>query len=133
LPTIGWLGSATAITDGQRVAAFERRLRELGWIDGRNVAIEYRWAEGRNEGEQLRRHLDAEQRRGSPVNDEVEFDGLLDGQFGGLGALEDVAGIDADLARGTSARRLPDKRAPPDKPPESGRAPPASPIARGGW
>jgi putative ABC transport system substrate-binding protein len=31
------------------VAAFERRLRELGWIDSRNVAIEYRWAEGRRE------------------------------------------------------------------------------------
>jgi putative tryptophan/tyrosine transport system substrate-binding protein len=32
-----------------RVAAFVQRLRELGWIDGRNLAIEYRWAEGRNE------------------------------------------------------------------------------------
>jgi putative ABC transport system substrate-binding protein len=49
LPTIGFLGSATALMDGQRVAAFERRLRELGWIDGRNLAIEYRWSEGRNE------------------------------------------------------------------------------------
>ena len=33
----------------QWVAAFERRLRELGWIEGRTVAIEYRWAEGRSE------------------------------------------------------------------------------------
>jgi putative tryptophan/tyrosine transport system substrate-binding protein len=49
LPTIGSLGSATASSEGQRVAAFVQRLRELGWIDGRNVAIEYRWAEGRNE------------------------------------------------------------------------------------
>ena len=32
-----------------RVAAFTDRLRELGWIDNRSVAIEYRWAEGRNE------------------------------------------------------------------------------------
>ena len=48
LPTIGFLG-ATASVEGQRVAAFVRRLRELAWIDGRNVAIEYRWAEGRNE------------------------------------------------------------------------------------
>jgi putative tryptophan/tyrosine transport system substrate-binding protein len=32
-----------------RVAAFVQRLRELGWIDGRNLAIEYRWADGRNE------------------------------------------------------------------------------------
>jgi len=33
----------------QWVAAFTQRLRELGWIEGRTVAIEYRWAEGRNE------------------------------------------------------------------------------------
>ena len=49
LPTIGFLGSATASTESERVAAFAQRLRELGWIDGRNVAIEYRWSEGRNE------------------------------------------------------------------------------------
>jgi DMSO/TMAO reductase YedYZ molybdopterin-dependent catalytic subunit len=35
--------------ESQRVAAFVQRLRELAWIDGRNLAIEYRWAEGRNE------------------------------------------------------------------------------------
>src|SRR5207253_3168136 len=34
---------------GQRVAALVRRLRELGWIEDRTIAIEYRWAEGRNE------------------------------------------------------------------------------------
>jgi hypothetical protein len=28
---------------GQRLAAFVQRLRELGWIDGRNIAIVYRW------------------------------------------------------------------------------------------
>ena len=48
LPTIGWLG-ATPLVESQRVAAFVQRLRELAWIDGRNLAIEYRWAEGRNE------------------------------------------------------------------------------------
>src|SRR5262245_5719579 len=48
LPTIGFLGAALSI-ESQRVAAFEQRLRELGWIDGRTVTIEYRWAEGRNE------------------------------------------------------------------------------------
>jgi putative ABC transport system substrate-binding protein len=48
LPTIGFLGAAPSI-ESQRVAAFEQRLRELGWIEGRTVAIEYRWAEGRNE------------------------------------------------------------------------------------
>jgi putative ABC transport system substrate-binding protein len=36
-------------TFAPRVAAFVQRLRELGWIEGRTVAIEYRWAEGRNE------------------------------------------------------------------------------------
>jgi putative ABC transport system substrate-binding protein len=49
LPTIALLNSATPLVDSQRVAAFVQRLRELGWIDGRNVAIEYRWGEGRNE------------------------------------------------------------------------------------
>ena len=48
LPTIGFLGAAPSI-ESQRVAAFVQRLRELGWIEGRTVAIKYRWAEGRNE------------------------------------------------------------------------------------
>ena len=48
LPTIGFLGPATPSVEGQRVAAFVQRLRELGWIDGRDLAIEYRWAEGRD-------------------------------------------------------------------------------------
>jgi putative tryptophan/tyrosine transport system substrate-binding protein len=49
VPTIGFLGQSTASAESQRVAAFLQRLRELGWIEGRTVAIEYRWAEGRNE------------------------------------------------------------------------------------
>ena len=49
LPTIGLLGSTTALIESQRVAAFVQRLRQLGWIENRNVAIEYRWAEGRPE------------------------------------------------------------------------------------
>jgi putative ABC transport system substrate-binding protein len=49
LPTIGFLGASTASVQSQQVTAFVQRLRELGWIDGRTVAIEYRWAEGRNE------------------------------------------------------------------------------------
>ncbi len=49
LPTIGYLGSGTPLTDTQWVAAFVQRMRELGWVDGRNVAIEVRWAEGRSE------------------------------------------------------------------------------------
>jgi len=48
LPTIGFMG-ATSSTEAQRVAAFVQRLRERGWIDGHNLTIEYRWAEGRNE------------------------------------------------------------------------------------
>jgi putative tryptophan/tyrosine transport system substrate-binding protein len=49
LPTIGFLGAATPSADTLWTAAFAHRLRELGWIEGRNVAIEYRWAEGREE------------------------------------------------------------------------------------
>jgi len=48
VPTIGFLGATPSI-ESPRVAAFVQRLRELAWIDGRNLAIEYRWAEGRNE------------------------------------------------------------------------------------
>ena len=49
LPTIGFLGGTTPATWSVFIAAFVRRLRELGWIEGRTIAIEYRWAEGRNE------------------------------------------------------------------------------------
>jgi putative ABC transport system substrate-binding protein len=49
LPTIGFLGATTPAGGGQLLAAFVQRLRELGWVDGRNVAIEVRWAEGRSE------------------------------------------------------------------------------------
>jgi putative ABC transport system substrate-binding protein len=50
LPTIGFLGASTPFGAwSQWTAAFVQRLRELGWVEGRNVAIEYRWAEGRRE------------------------------------------------------------------------------------
>src|SRR6476620_9713895 len=49
LPTIGFLGASTPSAWSRWSAAFVQRLRELGWIDGRTVAIEYRWAEGRSE------------------------------------------------------------------------------------
>jgi putative ABC transport system substrate-binding protein len=49
LPTIGFLGAATALSWSQYLAAFVQRLRELGWIDGRTGAVEVRWAEGRGE------------------------------------------------------------------------------------
>jgi putative ABC transport system substrate-binding protein len=48
-PAIGFLGSSTPSAWGPWTSAFLQRLRELGWIDGRTVAIEFRWAEGRNE------------------------------------------------------------------------------------
>ena len=49
LPTIGYLGPNSRLLDGQRLGAFVQRLRELGWIEGRTIAIEYRFAEGRND------------------------------------------------------------------------------------
>jgi putative ABC transport system substrate-binding protein len=47
-PTIGFLG-ADALVFSPWTAAFVARLRELGWIEGRTIAIEYRWSEGRPE------------------------------------------------------------------------------------
>jgi putative tryptophan/tyrosine transport system substrate-binding protein len=47
--TIGLLGSGTATSQKEWTAALVQRLRELGWTDGENVTIEYRWAEGRTE------------------------------------------------------------------------------------
>jgi len=49
LPMIGFLGTSTPSAVSQWTAAFVQRLRELGWIEGRTVAIEYRWADGRPE------------------------------------------------------------------------------------
>jgi len=49
LPTIGYLGSGTPATQSQWVAAFVQRMRELGLIEGRTIAVEYRWTEGRTE------------------------------------------------------------------------------------
>jgi len=49
MPTIGFLGANTPAGMSQWTAAFVQRLRELGWIEGRNLAIEYRWSEGRDE------------------------------------------------------------------------------------
>jgi ABC-type uncharacterized transport system substrate-binding protein len=49
LPAIGFLDANTPSTQSQWTAAFLQRLRELGWIEGRTIAIEYRWAEGRTE------------------------------------------------------------------------------------
>ena len=49
LPTIGYLGANSASAQSEWTAAFVRGLRELGWNEGQNVTIEYRWADGRGE------------------------------------------------------------------------------------
>jgi putative tryptophan/tyrosine transport system substrate-binding protein len=49
VPTIGFLGANTASVQAAWTDAFVKRLGELGWTEGRNVAIDYRWAEGRTE------------------------------------------------------------------------------------
>ena len=62
--TIGFLGTTTPTIWSANVTAFQNRLRELGWIDGRNVSIEYRWAQGRDDryaefaGEFVQRKVD---------------------------------------------------------------------------
>ena len=49
MPVIGFLGSASSDLWANYVRAFQQGLGETGYVDGRNVAIEYRWAEGQNE------------------------------------------------------------------------------------
>ena len=49
LPTVGFPGATTPSAQSQWTAAFVQRLRELGWIEGRTIAVEYRWTEGRTE------------------------------------------------------------------------------------
>jgi putative ABC transport system substrate-binding protein len=64
LPTIGFLGSDASVFHPW-TEAFVARLRELGWIEGRTIAIEYRWSEGRPDrnteigAEFVRRKVDA--------------------------------------------------------------------------
>jgi putative ABC transport system substrate-binding protein len=49
LPTVGFLGAGSPATADVWVSAFTSRMRELGWIEGRNIKIDVRWAEGRND------------------------------------------------------------------------------------
>ena len=49
LPIVGYLSGATFEATREFVAAFQRGLADAGFAEGRNVAIEYRWAEGRND------------------------------------------------------------------------------------
>src|SRR5262249_24349546 len=48
-PIVGFLGQSTPLGESERAAAFARRLHDLGWIEGRTIASEYRWAGGRSE------------------------------------------------------------------------------------
>src|SRR5437660_756995 len=57
--TIGLLGTGSAAAQSQWTAAFVQRMRELGWVEGRNLAIEYRWAalEARGAGAMIRSRM----------------------------------------------------------------------------
>src|SRR4051812_18192823 len=48
LPTIGLLGASSASEANQRIAALTKRLGELGWLEGRTITVEYRWAQSTN-------------------------------------------------------------------------------------
>ena len=48
LPVVGFLGATTPQQAAIRVSAFVEGLKKAGYVEGRNVAIEYRWAEGDN-------------------------------------------------------------------------------------
>jgi ABC-type uncharacterized transport system substrate-binding protein len=49
LPRIGFLGNTTAVLEANLVRPFRDGLRELGYVEGQNILIEYRWAEGKYE------------------------------------------------------------------------------------
>src|SRR5512141_2538569 len=49
VPRIGFLGATSVSANRARVDAFQLGLRELGYVEGKNIIIEYRWAEGKTE------------------------------------------------------------------------------------
>jgi ABC-type uncharacterized transport system substrate-binding protein len=46
---VGFLSNGWSTTSAQVVAAFRQGLRELAWVEGQNIVIEYRWAEGKSD------------------------------------------------------------------------------------
>lgn len=69
---IGFLGSATAVGSAKSVEAFRTGLRDLGYVEGKNIVIEFQWAEGKYErlpallAELVRRHVDVLVVHGTP-------------------------------------------------------------------
>jgi len=49
MPVIGYIGTGSQNSDAFRLPSFHRGLSETGYVEGRNVTIEYRWAEGHND------------------------------------------------------------------------------------
>jgi putative ABC transport system substrate-binding protein len=49
MPVIGFMNAASAQSYTRHLSAFLKGLAETGYVDGQNVAIEYRWAEGQND------------------------------------------------------------------------------------
>src|SRR6266852_6800105 len=49
MPVIGYVGTGSRESDAFRLPSFHQGLSEAGYVEGRNVAIEYRWAEGQND------------------------------------------------------------------------------------
>src|SRR5438132_6361706 len=49
MPVIGYIGTGSRESDAFRLPSFHQGLSETGYVEGQNVVIEYRWAEGKND------------------------------------------------------------------------------------